>query len=127
MMSNARINLRRKQSQSECEPDTIDSGTARPTIKNNEDQSKRGDRAMGETDRREARSEGTGGILNQLRRLQEEHLEYVDAHGQRLQQRLQENREHRQKIVKEMKALEDELLRLLDEENEVTKSLIDLE
>jgi hypothetical protein len=59
-----------------------------------------------------------GGILRQLRSLQEAHLAYVNAHGDRLEARLAENRQHKQTILQDMEDLEGEVNKLLTlEEN----------
>lgn len=59
-----------------------------------------------------------GGILRQLRSLQEAHLAYVNAHGDRLESRLAENRQHKQSILQDMEDLEGEINKLLTlEEN----------
>ncbi|WP_226580940.1 hypothetical protein [Microseira wollei] len=54
-------------------------------------------------------------MLRQLRQIRQAHLAYVEAHGQRLEARLKENREHHQKILGEINDLEDELTKLLEE------------
>lgn len=56
-----------------------------------------------------------GGILNRLRNLKKMHLEYVDAHGERLEKRLAENHSHKAKISTEMDNFERELVHLLEE------------
>lgn len=63
----------------------------------------------------ESEQRDIGGILRQLRNLQQTHLAYVDAHGERLRKRLAENQEHRQRIADDMQRLEGIVLDLLDE------------
>ncbi|GFZ99373.1 hypothetical protein [Okeania sp. KiyG1] len=55
-----------------------------------------------------------GGILDRLRILQSVHLEYVEAHGKRLEKRLIENHTHKSKVFEEMQYLEVELVHLLE-------------
>lgn len=55
-----------------------------------------------------------GKILRQLRSLQEAHLAYVNAHGERLEARLQENRVHKNQVMEEMKELEQEVIKLFE-------------
>lgn len=66
-------------------------------------------------------SEGDiGGILGQLRFLQQAHLKYVQAHAERLEARLKENQAHQDEVLSRMKSLENAVARLLDftEENQ---------
>jgi hypothetical protein len=63
-----------------------------------------------------------GKILSQLRKLREEHLKYVNAHTERLKERLAEDEEHRQQIISEMDELEQEIILQLrgnEQENEL--------
>lgn len=57
-----------------------------------------------------------GGMLRQLRRLQQAHLAYVEAHGDRLEKRLQENREHKQQVIDDMERLERQIVELMEKE-----------
>lgn len=57
-----------------------------------------------------------GGILRQLRQLQEAHLAYVEAHGERLEARLADNRKHKQQIISDMEELEKGIRKLLETE-----------
>ncbi|MDY7008644.1 MAG: hypothetical protein SWX82_33180 [Cyanobacteriota bacterium] len=59
-----------------------------------------------------------GGILDRLRTLQSIHLEYVEEHGKRLEQRLIENHTHKSKVFEEMHYLEVELVHLLESAEE---------
>jgi hypothetical protein len=61
----------------------------------------------------------TGKILSQLRGLKEAHLAYVKAHEERLEARLNENREHQLKVIAEMNRLEREIIELLEEQKKV--------
>lgn len=63
-----------------------------------------------------------GGILRQLRQLQEAHLAYIEAHGERLEARLADNRKHKQQIISDMEELEKGIRKLLEtERKEETK------
>jgi hypothetical protein len=57
-----------------------------------------------------------GKILRELRELRKAHLEYVQAHEQRLEQRLSENRQYQSEVVSRMNYLEQEIIRLLEEQ-----------
>lgn len=56
-----------------------------------------------------------GKILSQLRELQRSHLAYVEAHEERLKARLKAANEHHDKVLNQMKLLEQEILELLGE------------
>lgn len=56
-----------------------------------------------------------GKILKQLQGLQQAHLNYVDAHKERLEARLQENEVHRSQVIEGMQQLENLLTKLLGE------------
>lgn len=70
-----------------------------------------------------------GGILRQLRQLQNAHLAYIEAHGQRLEARLAENRKHKQQTIRDMEELEKGIHKLLEterkEETSDTSSVAD--
>jgi hypothetical protein len=57
-----------------------------------------------------------GGILRQLRELQQAHLAYVKAHEKHLEVRLKENQKHQRKIAEDMQKLEKVILQLLQED-----------
>jgi hypothetical protein len=63
-----------------------------------------------------------GGILRQLRQLQETHLAYIEAHGERLEARLADNRKHKQQVIRNMEELEKEIHKLLETERKEEKS-----
>ncbi|MDJ0517710.1 MAG: hypothetical protein QNJ74_16160 [Trichodesmium sp. MO_231.B1] len=77
------------------------------------DEPKRVNRAVGKGGRPTSSQEVIGGILNRLRVLQSMHLEYVESHEKRLEQRLIENHTHKSKVSEEMRYLETELVHLL--------------
>ena len=56
-----------------------------------------------------------GKILSQLRILQRSHLAYVEAHEERLKNRLRAAEEHHNNITEQMNQLEQEILCLLGE------------
>ncbi|MEG4459275.1 hypothetical protein QUA58_31410 [Microcoleus sp. N9_A1] len=56
-----------------------------------------------------------GKILSQLRVLQQSHLAYVEAHEERLKNRLKAAEEHHNNITDQMNQLEQEILALLGE------------
>lgn len=56
-----------------------------------------------------------GKILSQLRKLQHSHLAYVQAHEERLKNRLKAAEEHHSNITDQMNHLEQEILALLGE------------
>jgi hypothetical protein len=56
-----------------------------------------------------------GKILSQLRILQRSHLAYVEAHEERLKNRLKAAEEHHNNITEQMNQLEQEILCLLGE------------
>jgi hypothetical protein len=56
-----------------------------------------------------------GKILSQLRELQRSHLAYVEAHEERLQNRLKAAKEHHSSVMNQMNELEQEILCLLGE------------
>ena len=56
-----------------------------------------------------------GKILSQLRELQRSHLAYVEAHEERLQNRLKAAKEHHTTVINQMNELEQEILCLLGE------------
>jgi hypothetical protein len=56
-----------------------------------------------------------GKILSQLRELQRSHLAYVEAHEERLQNRLKAAKEHHTTVMNQMNELEQEILCLLGE------------
>lgn len=58
----------------------------------------------------------TGKVLGQLRDLQQAHLDFVDRHQHLLETQLVQNKEYRDKIAKDMKCLEEQILVLLGEE-----------
>lgn len=63
----------------------------------------------------------TGKILGQLRELREAHLAYVKAHEERLEKRLNENRQHQDRIINEMNRLEREIMTLLEQNVDKTE------
>ncbi|GET38186.1 hypothetical protein MiSe_29400 [Microseira wollei NIES-4236] len=103
--------------QAEGEPDAnpIQYSEARSLSGTDEYKSERIDRALGEGHGRKRGTANIGKMLRQLRQIRQAHLAYVEAHGQRLEARLKENREHHQKILGEINDLEDELTKLLEE------------
>lgn len=83
-----------------------------------EGDSERGYRLAEEIDPTYGVGEGDiGGIISQLRDLQQAHLAYVDAHEERLRKRLAESQEHRRKVAENMERLEQQAMRLLNEIN----------
>ncbi|NET87941.1 MAG: hypothetical protein F6K45_07580 [Kamptonema sp. SIO1D9] len=54
--------------------------------------------------------ESAGGILSQLRKIKKAHLQYVNAHSERLKARLAEDEIHRKEVIEEIAALEFELI-----------------
>lgn len=68
------------------------------------------------------RQEIIGGILRQLRNLQAAHLAYVKSHKERLETRLKENEKHQENIAKEMQALEEVVVKLLEFEQNQTEN-----
>lgn len=56
-----------------------------------------------------------GKILSQLRELQRSHLAYVEAHEERLENRLKAAKEHHTTVINQMNELEQEILYLLGE------------
>nr|WP_293081657.1 hypothetical protein [Okeania sp. SIO3B5] len=66
--------------------------------------------------------ETLGKILEQLQELQREHIKYIEAHGDRLVQGLQENNEYKSKVLGKMGALEEEVVRILSGEAELLVS-----
>lgn len=67
-------------------------------------------------DRNKSGKSDIGGILSQLRHLQQVHLAYVDSHRERLEKRLEENKEHRRLIEEDMKRLENTVIDLLQQQ-----------
>jgi|SRR4028119_591672 hypothetical protein len=83
---------------------------------------KRGTRTTVKEAHSEQGEDGFGKILSQLRKLREEHLKYVNAHTERLKERLAEDEEHRQQLISEMDELEQEIILQLrgnEQENEL--------
>ncbi len=111
----ARTDLRGKESPNQCKPDPFSGFEAGQLGGADEHFSLGSDRTMGQSQRPESRTSRLKGVLRQIKQLQSEHLAYVNAHGQRLEQRLQENREHKEKILGEIADLEKELNELLEE------------
>lgn len=112
---NARSDLRREEDSSQHYTNSNNSRQAGKTSENAEYKQIGSDRAVGQTNGWKLRAARLGGIRGQLRQLQAEHLAYVEAHGQRLEQRLQENRQHKTKVLADIAALEKELGELIDE------------
>lgn len=79
---------------------------------------KRVNRALGQRGKFTIKQTTIGGILDRLRTLQSIHLQYVEAHGKRLEQRLIENHTHKSKVFEEMHYLEVELVHLLESAEE---------
>lgn len=82
------------------------------------DEPERTDRALGQGGEFTIAKTTIGGILDRLRTLQTIHLQYVEAHGKRLEQRLIENHTHKSKVFEEMHYLEVELVHLLQSTKE---------
>ncbi len=83
---------------------------------------KRGTRTTVKEAQSEQGEDAFGKILSQLRKLREEHLKYVNAHTERLKERLAEDEEHRQQLISEMDELEQEIILQLrgnEQENEL--------
>ncbi|NEP82674.1 MAG: hypothetical protein F6K39_33710 [Okeania sp. SIO3B3] len=81
-------------------------------------ESKRVNRTMDKGGRITVSKTTVGGILDRLKTLQSIHLEYVEEHGKRLEQRLIENHTHKSKVFEEMRSLEVELVHLLESAEE---------
>lgn len=113
--SNARADLQREKSQSEHNSDSINSGETGLASQDAENQSKRSNRTLGSDNGWKLRVSRLGGIHRRVKQLQAQHLAYVEAHGQRLEARLQENREHKSQILEEITELEQELVELMNE------------
>ena len=119
--SNARADLQRKESPDQRQLDSIISSQAGHLGETDEHLTLGSDRAVGQDERPESRASRLKGVLRQIKQLQSEHLAYVNAHGQRLEQRLLENREHKEKILGEIADLEQELNQLLAEAESQTE------
>ncbi|MFP4298665.1 MAG: hypothetical protein ACLFT0_12495 [Spirulinaceae cyanobacterium] len=92
-------------------------GSGQPDSVDTDDRNRGGEQQSNSTEE----SEGDiGGILGQLRFLQQAHLNYVQAHAERLEARLAENKNHQDEVLSRMKSLEDAVARLLGftEENQ---------
>lgn len=111
----ARSDLRREENQSQYHTNPSNSGEINKVSQSVTHESIRSDRTLGETNGWKFRAARLGGIQRQLRQLQSQHLAYVEAHGQRLEARLQENRQHKTIILAEIAALEKELSELITE------------
>jgi len=103
------------QAESEFDAHSIEYSEAGSLSGTDEHQSQRIDRALGQRSGRKRGAADIGKMLRQLRQIRQTHLAYVEAHGQRLETRLKENREHHQKILGEMDRLEDELTKLIEQ------------
>ena len=57
-----------------------------------------------------------GGILRRLEQIEQDNLEFVEAHTSRLKARLAEDKKQKQKIVEGIQELKEEVLKLLIEE-----------
>lgn len=112
---NARTDLRGKEDPNQREPNSFSGVEVGQLGESDEHLTLGSDRAVGESQRSESGASRLKGVLRQIKQLQSEHLAYVNAHGQRLEQRLQENREHKEKIMGEIAELEEELNELLIE------------
>lgn len=111
------------QGKGECDADSIQHPEVRSLSRFDEHEPERTDRTLGEEFGGERRTPNIGKMLRQLKQIRQAHLAYVEAHGQRLETRLKENREHHQKILEEINDLEDELTKLLGqfEEDEASE------
>ncbi|NEQ71903.1 MAG: hypothetical protein F6K23_01695 [Okeania sp. SIO2C9] len=76
---------------------------------------------MGESLVRDGISRTTGGISSLLREIIQEFLVYLDAHEERLETRLIENKRTKSNILKQASALENELARLLEQAEKLPK------
>jgi hypothetical protein len=94
-------------------------GRLRPQGKVNGDESHStylpdGARSDGDRESPLDRTEGNiGKIVGQLRELQRSHLAYVEAHEERLQQRLEQARKHHQQVLSKMQDMESAIEELL--------------
>ena len=113
--TNARADLQRKENESQYHSDSLNCGEAGLASQNNENQPQRGNRAVGSDNGWQFRLSRLGGIHRPVKQLQAQHLAYVEAHGQRLEARLQENRQHKNQILEEITQLEQELIGLIEE------------
>lgn len=119
--SNARADLQRKESPDQRQLDSIVNSQAGHMGETDEPLTLGSDRAVGQVEQPESRAGCLKGVLRQIKQLQSEHLAYVSSHGQRLEQRLQENREHKEKILGEIADLEQKLNQLLAEAESQTE------
>ena len=62
----------------------------------------------------------TGKTLSQLKKLRQVHLAYIEAHQKRLKLRLEESEAQKEKILKELDSLEQEIIQFLEEAAEQT-------
>ena len=113
--TNARTDLQREEDEGQHYSDSFDSGQAGFFSQDDEYQSQRSNRTLGSYNGYAFRVARLGGIYSRLKQLQAQHLAYVDAHGQRLEARLQENRQHKTQVLREISVLEKELLQLIEE------------
>ena len=110
------------QGKGKPDADSIQHSEAGSLSRSDEHESERIDRALGEESGGKRGTADIGKMLRQLKQIRQAHLAYVEAHGQRLEARLKENREHYQKILEEIDDLEDELTKLLGQFEEVEAS-----
>ncbi|MEB3339235.1 hypothetical protein [Okeania sp.] len=68
--------------------------------------------------RKSSEPKTTGKILERLKALEKSHLDYVGTQGKRLEKLLAENHEHKTKIKKEIRFLEEEIQALILESSE---------
>ncbi|HEY9853336.1 MAG TPA: hypothetical protein V6D28_27940 [Leptolyngbyaceae cyanobacterium] len=113
--------VRREKREGEPNTHSHNAGDIGRSSFSDEHEQKRRDRKDGQVDEQCGTSHeesDIGGILGQLRRLQQAHLAYVDAHAERLRARLEENQEHRSQVLQDMQRLEAIVLERLQEENQ---------
>lgn len=112
---NAQSLLRGEKAQGQYHVDTQSESNFVEKSSTPENQSIRSDRALASGTERKLRVKRLGGIRSQLKQLQADHLAYVEAHGQRLEARLQENRKHKSKVLADIEVLQKELDDLIAE------------
>lgn len=83
--------------------------------RHDETQSQRTFGKMGESLVRNGVTRTAGGISGLLRGITNDFIAYLDAHGERLETRLIENKKAKSNILKQASALEAELARLLEQ------------
>ncbi len=107
-------NTWRKQGQIDLDCNSHNKSTSKTNISSSRDESKRADRTLDKGGYVAIPKAVIGGILNRLRILENKHLKYVNAHGERLEKRLIENHTHKSEIHDDMKSLETLLVQLLE-------------